>query len=174
MLKPTTTTLGRYGRWLFLVCSAVLLATVCGVYARSVYLYYHHYTSIAAAGGVSLDLLRPVPDANKDTNISHTGDHNAWDPTAPDVEDGVDDGSMLLHPERHVFRDPTTIHMTWNVTLEPRAPDGVMRLVYLINGKWLQHKVAEHESSIRPTSAMPFFQRQTAYQKGRTISRSYN
>ncbi|RLM00064.1 hypothetical protein CFD26_103818 [Aspergillus turcosus] len=87
------------------------------------------------AGGASLD-LRPVPDANKDTAIGHTGDHSAWNLTAPDVEDGEDDESMLLHPERHVFRDPTTIHMTWNVTLEPRAPDGVMKLVYLINGRF--------------------------------------
>ncbi|RHZ58286.1 hypothetical protein CDV55_106464 [Aspergillus turcosus] len=135
MLKPTTTTLGRHGRWLFLVCSAGLLATVCGLYIRSAYLYYHHYTPVVAAGGASLD-LRPVPDANKDTAIGHTGDHSAWNLTAPDVEDGEDNESTLLHPERHVFRDPTTIHMTWNVTLEPRAPDGVMKLVYLINGRF--------------------------------------
>ncbi|KAF7137126.1 hypothetical protein CNMCM5793_007190 [Aspergillus hiratsukae] len=135
MLKPTTT-LGRHGRWLFLICSAGLLATtVCGLYVRSAYLYYHHYTPVVAAGGASLD-LRPVPDANKDTVIGHTGDHSAWNLTAPDVGDGEDDESMLLHPERHVFRDPTTIHMTWNVTLEPRAPDGVMKLVYLINGRF--------------------------------------
>ncbi|KAJ6093063.1 multicopper oxidase-domain-containing protein [Penicillium sp. IBT 16267x] len=134
MLKPTTT-LGRHGRRLFLVCCAGLLATVCGLYIRSAYLYYHDYTPVVPAGGASLD-LRPVPDANKDTVIGHTGDHSAWNLTASDVEDGEDDESMLLHPERHVFRDPTTIHMTWNVTLEPRAPDGVMKLVYLINGRF--------------------------------------
>ncbi|KAH8690199.1 multicopper oxidase-domain-containing protein [Talaromyces proteolyticus] len=114
MLKPS---LDRHGRWFSLSCSAVLLATVCGVY---IYLYY-------PVGGVSIGLLRPVPNANNDT---HT---NAWDPT---VQDGVDDGSILLHPEQHVFRDPTTIHMTWNVTLEPRAPDGVTKPVYLINGRF--------------------------------------
>lgn len=88
---------------------------------------------------MALDLLRPVSDANKDRQISHIGDHN---------EDDADDLSMLLYPERHVLRDPTIIYMTWNVTMEERAPDGVMRPVNLINGEWLQQEMDEYESSI--------------------------
>jgi hypothetical protein len=126
MLKPTTI-LNRHcrtGQLLFLVGCAVLLVTASGLYIRYSYVYLH-----AAVG------------------LSDTGDQIPWYSTAPGVEDDVDDLS-ILHPEQHVFRDATTIRMTWNVTIEQRAPDGVMRPVYLINGEWSQHKAAEHESSI--------------------------
>lgn len=58
---------------------------------------------------------------------------------APGGDKGTDDASRwVLHPERHRSREPETIHLTWNVTSEKRAPDGVLRLVYLINGTFLQ------------------------------------
>jgi hypothetical protein len=125
----STTMLNRYSRprLLFLIGCAVLPITAL------IYLYYGSYYAPAAAGSKWLGFLRPLPD---DTNISQTGSQDAWLPTAaPGVQDDVEDPS-ILHPERHIFRDPTTIHMTWNVTMEQRAPDGVMRPVYLINGEW--------------------------------------
>ena len=41
---------------------------------------------------------------------------------------------VILHPEEHVRRPPRTIHLNWTVTQEWRAPDGVTKQVYLING----------------------------------------
>lgn len=39
-----------------------------------------------------------------------------------------------LHPDDHVFRQPTTQHLDWRVTSGHRRPDGVLKNVYLING----------------------------------------
>ncbi|KJK81349.1 hypothetical protein H634G_03368 [Metarhizium anisopliae BRIP 53293] len=44
--------------------------------------------------------------------------------------------TAVLHPEHHVHRAPTTLHLRWNITLENRAPDGVSKPVYLINGQF--------------------------------------
>ena len=40
-----------------------------------------------------------------------------------------------LHPEEHIHRPPTEIELRWSVTTGFRAPDGVKKRVYLINGK---------------------------------------
>lgn len=42
--------------------------------------------------------------------------------------------AIVLHPNDHVLRDPKTIHLYWNITKGYRSPDGVQKLVYLING----------------------------------------
>jgi len=42
-----------------------------------------------------------------------------------------------LHPEEHIHRPPTEIELRWSVTTGFRAPDGVKKHVYLINGKVL-------------------------------------
>ncbi|TVY39252.1 Laccase [Lachnellula subtilissima] len=42
--------------------------------------------------------------------------------------------SIPLHPERHISRAPTTIKLYWEITQGYRSPDGVRKLVYLING----------------------------------------
>ncbi|KAJ5218927.1 multicopper oxidase-domain-containing protein [Penicillium cinerascens] len=131
LLKPAMKS-DRHGRWPILICSAVLLAAVGGIYVNLVYHYFNYHTPIFAAGGVSLDHLHPDSGVNEDTRIGPTGDHNTGDPNASDV----DIASTLLRPERHKFRDRTSIHLKWNVTLEPRAPDGVMKPVYLINGQF--------------------------------------
>lgn len=44
------------------------------------------------------------------------------------------DFSHVLHPEEHAYRVPTTITHHWNITKEYSSPDGVQKLVYLING----------------------------------------
>jgi hypothetical protein len=42
--------------------------------------------------------------------------------------------AIPLHPTEHSTRDPTTLTFDWHVTLGVRAPDGVEKQVYLING----------------------------------------
>lgn len=48
------------------------------------------------------------------------------------------DGSLgiLLHPDDHAYREPGELRYTWNITSEERAPDGVLKKVYLINGQF--------------------------------------
>jgi hypothetical protein len=41
----------------------------------------------------------------------------------------------FLHSQDHVYRSPTTIYQHWVITKGFRAPDGVKKLGYLINGK---------------------------------------
>jgi hypothetical protein len=43
--------------------------------------------------------------------------------------------TIQLHPEEHVRRSTTTLTHHWNITKGYRSPDGVRKLVYLINGK---------------------------------------
>ncbi|GLA57247.1 hypothetical protein AtubIFM55763_004094 [Aspergillus tubingensis] len=38
-----------------------------------------------------------------------------------------------LHPEDHIYRNPSTQHHDWVVTADHRRPDGVLKRVYLIN-----------------------------------------
>jgi FtsP/CotA-like multicopper oxidase with cupredoxin domain len=56
-------------------------------------------------------------------------DKIAWQPAA------AENDPWTLHPEQHVFRDAKTILVKWNITLGQRAPDGVTRPVYSINGQ---------------------------------------
>lgn len=51
-------------------------------------------------------------------------------PQSPDDSSNA----ILLHPEDHIYRTPKAIHLSWNITLEHRSPDGVSKPVYLING----------------------------------------
>lgn len=43
--------------------------------------------------------------------------------------------TIALHPENHARRPATTLIHHWNITKGYRTPDGVRKLVYLINGK---------------------------------------
>ncbi|KAI9695153.1 MAG: hypothetical protein M1820_008859 [Bogoriella megaspora] len=51
-------------------------------------------------------------------------------PAKPDV--GPLD--IVLHPEDHVYRKPKTQHLNWTISSGVQRPDGVAKLVYLING----------------------------------------
>ncbi|UNI22443.1 hypothetical protein JDV02_008332 [Purpureocillium takamizusanense] len=56
---------------------------------------------------------------------------------SPAVASHAPDGDQLairLHPDKHVARSPTTLTFNWNITRDLRAPDGVEKLVYLVNG----------------------------------------
>ena len=44
------------------------------------------------------------------------------------------DLKWLLHPEYHVSRDPSIRHFSWNITKATKAPNGVKKDVFLING----------------------------------------
>ena len=41
---------------------------------------------------------------------------------------------FALHPENHVFRQPSTRYLDWYITSGFRRPDGVLKEIYLING----------------------------------------
>jgi hypothetical protein len=56
------------------------------------------------------------------------------------------EATIKLHPEDHVRRPATTVTHHWNITKGYRRPDGVLKLVYLINGNtetlmacWISH-----------------------------------
>ncbi|GJN72156.1 hypothetical protein PLICBS_006228 [Purpureocillium lilacinum] len=42
--------------------------------------------------------------------------------------------AIRLHPDKHAARAPTTLTLDWNITRGVRAPDGVEKPVYLVNG----------------------------------------
>ncbi|KUJ20809.1 uncharacterized protein LY89DRAFT_611217 [Mollisia scopiformis] len=44
--------------------------------------------------------------------------------------------AIVLRPEEHVEREPKTVEYRWNITTGVRAPDGVTKQVYLINGEF--------------------------------------
>jgi hypothetical protein len=52
------------------------------------------------------------------------------------TRDSFDESQLAipLHPVEHSTRDPTTLTFDWHVTLGTRAPDGVEKQVYLVNG----------------------------------------
>ena len=51
--------------------------------------------------------------------------------TAPGPERDL---KLLLQPEAHVSRDAEVRRFSWNITKSMRAPNGVQKEVYLING----------------------------------------
>ena len=47
---------------------------------------------------------------------------------------GIPSLGILLHPESHQSRNASIITLHWTITSDFRAPDGVKKMVYLING----------------------------------------
>lgn len=45
--------------------------------------------------------------------------------------------AIPLHPEQHNARKPKTLTFHWSVTQGIRAPDGVQKEVYLVNGEYI-------------------------------------
>jgi hypothetical protein len=43
--------------------------------------------------------------------------------------------AVELHPKEHTRRLPTSLTHHWNITKGLRAPDGINKTVYLINGE---------------------------------------
>ncbi|TWU71937.1 hypothetical protein ED733_003469 [Metarhizium rileyi] len=61
---------------------------------------------------------------------------NQQEHQSPQLEGQDSFNPIVLQPEDHVYRAPRAIHLRWNVTLENRSPDGVLKPVYLINGQF--------------------------------------
>jgi hypothetical protein len=55
-----------------------------------------------------------------------------------DLDSAILDGPLgiLLHPEEHIYRRPRQLTEYWNITSGYRAPDGVLKKIYLINGQF--------------------------------------
>lgn len=53
-----------------------------------------------------------------------------------DIDNQDDMVGIRLHPEYHVSRPPDTIIHYWNITTGFRSPDGVKKLVYLVNDQF--------------------------------------
>jgi hypothetical protein len=51
-----------------------------------------------------------------------------------DEAEGIPSLGIVLHPESHQSRDAGIITLHWTITSDFRAPDGVKKRVYLING----------------------------------------
>ncbi|KAH8888947.1 hypothetical protein GQ53DRAFT_723716 [Thozetella sp. PMI_491] len=106
-----------------LATSALLL-----VAAATVYLYTTVYSAKSPVAWLKDRLRLHISITPSDSN----SDGNPVFGAEPqDDHDGL---QSLLRPERHVYRESTTIRMQWNITQGHRRPDGVERLVYLING----------------------------------------
>lgn len=66
--------------------------------------------------GLPVDFRLPTAD--------HQNEHNSV----------MDHLAITLHPGDHVLRGPEIVSFRWNITKGYRSPDGVKKLVYLING----------------------------------------
>ena len=58
------------------------------------------------------------------------------------------DFGIILHPKDHITRLPTSLEHHWNITKGLRAPDGVNKTVYLINGETQQGNVTRDTADI--------------------------
>lgn len=65
--------------------------------------------------------------------VSNTG-FASGPPNTGTLEESEKD-AFTLQPNDHIFRESQTIRATWNITMEEREPDGVKKMVYLVNGK---------------------------------------
>ncbi|KAK4090017.1 hypothetical protein Purlil1_5643 [Purpureocillium lilacinum] len=115
--KPPPSPAARAGRLLLLVLLGGLVATSASVFL--VYTFSSRVSSFAV---------------EHEANAPSTTPASSDAPPAP-AHTQVDDG-FTLHPEDHVYREPKTIYLDWNITKEQRAPDGVVKSLYLINGQF--------------------------------------
>lgn len=128
-------------RMLVLAGLAVLLLTAPSIYFVSTFYPY---------GGNVPNVIVPGSNAGSADSQLNPGT----------VEESWKD-AFTLQPNDHIFRKPQTIRATWNVTMEERAPDGVKKMVYLINGmNCLLHRPPRSEV------------RQHTYTDRRSISRT--
>ncbi|PHH92493.1 hypothetical protein CDD83_7130 [Cordyceps sp. RAO-2017] len=102
----------RHGR--LLATASLVSATAC---TAALLLYFTYYFSFGLAR------TAVVSKGRRPSSGSHGDGARNTDP-------------FILHPERHIFREPRSIHLTWNVTKADRAPDGVVKAVYLINDQF--------------------------------------
>jgi len=53
------------------------------------------------------------------------------------IDEMIDKGDFVLHPEHHAYRAAQKISLSWTITKDHRRPDGVDKLVYLINDRFV-------------------------------------
>ncbi|KAK5999704.1 hypothetical protein QM012_005110 [Aureobasidium pullulans] len=72
----------------------------------------------------------------KHSNTAHNTSHGA---SLPPLSSPITSETRLnirLHPEDHATREPTTLSFSWRITSALQTPDGVEKLIYLINGQF--------------------------------------
>ena len=87
--------------------------------------------------------LRPHTGGSNE-NTAYQG--NVFQFTAEQIQEDRNGLRTILFPQEHIHREAVTIRLQWNVTLEERAPDGVRKHVYLINGIFISS--ATNDSSL--------------------------
>jgi hypothetical protein len=103
---------GAKGLWKQVKENAVFILTTCMVLSAAL-LFLNAYHQL-------------VPDFGLLSSLNHSSTESQSSETHLD---------QFLHPQDHVYRKPRTIYQHWAITKGYRAPDGVKKLVYLINGK---------------------------------------
>ncbi|KAJ3479850.1 hypothetical protein NLG97_g8215 [Lecanicillium saksenae] len=77
----------------------------------------------------------PIPEPTT-THVDNFSPIPTPTPTPVVIPEPLQETGFVLNPKDHNAREPKTVRMTWNVTRELREPDGVQKLVYLINGQF--------------------------------------
>lgn len=114
--------MGRHTGKLLSLAGAALLLSVALLALSTV-----SYKPIASSS-----FLRPsITSGNKQDTKTQSNTFKFSEKQIVDDKNGL---RTILFPEEHIHREASTIRMQWNVTLEERAPDGVKRPIYLING----------------------------------------
>lgn len=111
----------------FSLCSVLLLITALGLYFT--YAGVLFTPKIATSDATQGQKIAADPQAASTSEESY-------------IERNItkNDDSFALNPELHIFRKPRVISLNWNITLEERAPDGVKKNIYLINGREFQYR----------------------------------
>lgn len=100
---------------------------------------WHLYLILVAIIVLSAIVISMLRD-NTSTRPKSNVDENS----AKSTDDALE---ILLHPEEHQFRLPKVITLYWNITAGSRAPDGVRKEVYLINGTSLLISIRMNSNS---------------------------
>jgi hypothetical protein len=64
----------------------------------------------------------------------YKGDHLRPLQTSPGSKHDSRDLLVHLNPELHRYRENTAVYLDWTITEGLRFPDGIQKLVYLVNG----------------------------------------
>ncbi|UNI19384.1 hypothetical protein JDV02_005569 [Purpureocillium takamizusanense] len=107
--------------WFAWLCLWLTIPIICfGLYT----------TIVQNKWGVSLPQSSRLPDGGHNSDTALPQSHHE-----PGGDLHVNDPSVL-HPDHHIFRQPRSIRLRWNITKQGRRPDGVLKDVYLINGQF--------------------------------------
>jgi hypothetical protein len=80
--------------------------------------------------GLPVDFRLPIADHQNEQNSA------------------VDNLAITLHPGDHALRGPEVMSLRWNITKGYRSPDGVKKLVYLINGSRIDRCLRRFDANV--------------------------